>query len=366
MIVQRRLPDYRVPFFEHLREVLYAEGIELRLLYSDPPSSELKKRDAAEILWGEKIPIRYFFGTFCCWQPYFSQVQGADLVIVSQENKLLCNLWPLFGSRPYRMAFWGHGVNMQASRWSGLMEMFKRTTTTRVDWWFAYTGLSKNIVARQGFPAEKITNIENSIDTSALQAHCDSVAMSEIEELRAALNLGDGPIGLFIGSLYPEKRLDFLLDAGAQLAQRSPDFRLVVIGDGPQRDMVDAATSRYGWLRYVGRQQERDKARFLRAATVIMNPGLVGLGILDALVARVPMVTTDCGLHSPEIDYLRHGENGFMTADSLHDYVQTVAKVLDDVAQTNHLGEDRGRFAFHYTIENMAAQFRAGILKALN
>jgi len=366
VIVQRRLPDYRVPLFQHLREALYADGIELRLLYGDPTPSELTKRDDAHISWGEKITTRYFFGRFICWQPYFSQVQGADLVIVSQENKLLCNLLPLFGSRPYRLAFWGHGVNMQASRWSGLMERFKRITTTRVDWWFAYTGLSKEIVVRQGFPAEKITNVENSIDTSALQAHCDSIGMSEITELRAALNLGDGPIGLFIGSLYPEKRLDFLLDAGAQLVQRSPDFRLVVVGDGPLRGMLDAAVSRYSWLRYVGRQEGRDKARFLKIATVIMNPGLVGLGILDALVACVPMVTTDCGLHSPEIDYLRHGENGFMTANSLHDFVQTVARVLDDAALTNHLRANQAKFAYHYTIENTAAQFRAGILKALN
>lgn len=366
VIVQRRLTDYRVPLFERLRKDLHEDGIELRLLYGDPAPSELTKQDGADISWGEKLTTRYYFDKFLCWQPYFSQVRGADMVIVSQENKLLCNLWPLFCPRPYRLAFWGHGVNMQASRWAGLQEMFKRCTTTRVDWWFAYTGLSEAIITRQGFPAEKITNIENSVDTSALQAHLDAVVMSEIEDLRAELNLGNGPIGLFIGSLYTEKRLDFLLDAGAKLTQRLPDFRLIVIGDGPLRSMLDAAASEHPWLRYVGRQEGRDKARFLKVASVIMNPGLVGLGILDALVAGVPMVTTDCGLHSPEIDYLRHGENGFMTANSLHDYVQAVERVLSDAALTNHLREGRAKSAYHYTIENMAAQFRAGILKALN
>ena len=364
-IIQRRLTDYRVPLFERLREELRGEGVELRLLYGDPAPGEASKRDEADVPWGEKLPTRYFFGRKVCWQPYLSKVRDADLVIVTQENKLLCNLLPLFGPRPYRLAFWGHGMNMQASRGSGLLEWFKRLTTRRVDWWFAYTGLSKTIVASQGFPEEKITDLENSIDTSALQAHCDAVEASELEELRAGLNLGNGPVGLFIGSLYPEKRLDFLLEAGAHLARQLPDFRLVVIGDGPLRAMLEAAAGRHDWLRYVGRQDGRDKARFLKAASVVMNPGLVGLGILDALVAGVPLVTTDCGLHSPEIAYLRQGENGFMTADSLQDYTRAVERVLCDAALASHMREEMARPAYRYTIENMAAQFRVGILKAL-
>jgi glycosyltransferase involved in cell wall biosynthesis len=366
VIVQRRLTDYRVPFFERLQEDLQKDGIVLRLLYGDPAASELSKQDSADIPWGEKLPTRYFLGKSICWQPYLSKVRDADLVILSQENKLLCNLWPLFGPRPYRLAFWGHGANMQASLRNLLQERFKRLTTTRVDWWFAYTGLSKEIVARQGFPSEKISNVENSIDTSALQADCAAVGRPDLEQLRSALNLGDGPIGLFIGSLYPEKRLDFLLDAGVQLAQRFPDFRLIVVGDGPLRRVVDQAASEHPWLRYVGRQIGQDKARFLKIASVIMNPGLVGLGILDALVAGVPIVTTDCGLHSPEIAYLCQGKNGFMTADSLKDYVETVERVLSDPALVSQLREYRANNPYRYTIENMAAQFRAGILKALN
>lgn len=365
VIVQRRLTDYRVPLFERLREYLHAADVELRLLYGDASKSELSKQDGADIAWGEKLPTRYLLGKMICWQPYFSQVRGADLVIVSQENKLVCNLWPLFGRRSYRFAFWGHGVNMQASRWARSQEWFKRCTTTRVDWWFAYTRLSEAIIVRQGFPARRITNVENSIDTTALQAQCDAVTGAELDALRAEMELGEGPVGLFIGSLYPEKRLDFLLDAGAQLAQRVPDFRMVVIGDGPLRGMLDAAVSQHAWLRYAGRQEGRDKARFLKLASVIMNPGLVGLGILDALVARVPMVTTDCGLHSPEIAYLRHGENGFMTADSLHDYVQTVERVLQDTELQQVLREHWAKSSNPYTTENTAARFCDGILKAL-
>lgn len=160
--------------------------------------------------------------------------------------------------------------------------------------------------------------------TFKIQAQCDSIKMSELDALRAELGLGNGPVGLYVGSLYREKRLDFLLEAGALLAQRLPDFRLIIIGDGSLRDMIEEAANNHVWLHYVGRRINRDKARFLKLADVILNPGLVGLGILDAFVAGIPIITTDCGIHSPEIDYLRQGENGFMTANSIKAYVAQV------------------------------------------
>ena len=39
-IVQRRLPHYRVPLFEQLRERLQADGIRLRLLHGEPTEAE--------------------------------------------------------------------------------------------------------------------------------------------------------------------------------------------------------------------------------------------------------------------------------------------------------------------------------------
>jgi glycosyltransferase involved in cell wall biosynthesis len=367
VIIQRRMTDYRIPLFERLREDLQQDGIQLRVLYGDAAPGEQSKQDGAELAWGEKLPTRYFFGMSICWQPYSSWVRGAELVIVTQENKLISNLWPLFGPRSCRLAFWGHGENMQATGWrSTLRERFKRLTAKRVDWWFAYTGLSKTTIVSQRFPPERITVLENSIDTSVLQAQFTAVEVAELEALKVELKLGDGPVGLFIGSLYPEKRLPFLLEAGSLLAEKLPGFRLIVIGDGQKRPLLEAASTKHGWLRYVGRQANKDKARFLKLANVVLNPGLVGLGILDAFVAGVPLVTTDCGLHSPEIDYLHNHVNGFMTANNLEDYVKTVERVLTDTELANRLRENCTQDAKHYTIENMSANFRAGILQALN
>ena len=367
VIIQRRLCDYRELLFEQLKILLSQDGIELRLLYGDPTVQEQTKRDTIDVAWGEKLVTRYLWGNRICWQPFFKNVRGADLVIATQENKLICNLWPLFGWRKYKFAFWGHGKNMQVlpTLRGKLKESMKFLTTNRVDWWFVYTGISQQLVSGLGFSKEKITNLENSVDTLGLKNLCESVTSAEIEAIKRDLNLGSGPVGLYVGSLYKDKRLEFLLNAGQLISQKIPDFRLIVIGAGPQRALIKNAQIEYPWLRYVGRQTERNKAQYLKMASVLLNPGMVGLGILDAFAAGIPIVTTDCGLHSPEIDYLRHGENGFMTLNTLEDYVQTVERILTDSALAAHLQAGCLEAANHYTVENMAENFRAGILKAL-
>lgn len=367
VIIQRRLCDYRAPLFERLKVLLSQNGIELRLLYGNATAQEQTKRDTVDIAWGEKLATRYLWGNRICWQPYSSKVHDADLVIVTQENKLVSNLWPLFGWRKYKLAFWGHGKNMQVlPTFKGRSkEQMKFLTTNRVDWWFLYTNVNLKHVVELGFSAEKMTNLENSIDTTTLKAQCEAVTSAEIAAIRSALDLGNGPVGLYVGSLYKDKRLDFLLSAGQLLSQKIPDFRLIVLGDGPQSALINSALAERPWLRFVGRQVGQQKARYLKTASVLLNPGLLGLSILDGFAAGVPIVTTDCGLHSPEIDYLQQGVNGFMTANTLDDYVQTVERILTDNALAAHLQKGCLEAAKHYTIENMAENFRAGILKAL-
>ena len=71
----------------------------------------------------------------------------------------------------------------------------------------------------------------------------------------------------------------------------------------------------------LGVRKGQAKADVLALAKVMINPGVVGLNILDSFVAGVPMITTNCKGHGPEIAYLTNGENGLMTTTSLDDYV---------------------------------------------
>ena len=100
-------------------------------------------------------------------------------------------------------------------------------------------------------------------------------------------------------------------------------------------------------------------------ADVMLNPGLVGLGVLDSFVSGKPMFTTDCGLHSPEISYLISGVNGVMTPNNVLLYADEIISVLNDPTMLSTLQSNARATASRYTIENMADRICTGILNCI-
>lgn len=370
LLVERRLTHYRMPLFDCLREELDKAGVALRFVHGQPTSDELKKGDEGSLSWAERVTNRYWRvgGKDLCWQPLPDDTRTVDLVILNQENSLLSNYPFLFrqGRGGPRVAFFGHGANLQSSRPNGLRERFKRWTTNRVDWWFAYTQMSADLVMKTGFLEDRITVLNNAVDTSDLRRHLESVTPEETHGLRKSLGFGTGPVGVFVGSLYAEKRLDFLFAAAEAIRREVPDFHLLIVGEGPEREKVQGWCAAHPWVRWVGTRFGREKAAYVSMAQVMLNPGLVGLGILDSFVAGVPMVTTDCGIHSPEIAYLDNGRNGIMTANDLDDYATAVVALLRDVDALCTLSAGCEASGQEYTVENMVAHFADGIVRCLN
>lgn len=364
VIIQRRLTHYRTPLFELLKNKLDEHNISLRLLVGKPTKQESLKRDDGIISWAEEIPTHYF-GSLC-WQPYGHYTSDVDLVITAQENKLIYNHFLLIQKRKFRIAFWGHGANLQSTSPNGLKERYKRWSSRRVDWWFAYTSTSQNLVSATGFPDCKITNLENAIDTASLHSDIQNVTENELDNIRSQLGWSNGEIGIFIGSLYSDKRIDFLLAAAEKLSSLNPDFKLIILGAGPLSTLVRDFCQDRSWCAWVGAQTGSEKAKYLALSDVLLNPGLVGLGILDSFVAQVPMVTTDCGLHSPEIAYLIQDQNGLMTSNTIEAYVEGVQKVIHDTAYRSMLIKGCAESAKRYTVDNMATNFLNGILSVLS
>ncbi len=365
VIVQRRLTHYRLPLFESLRAQLAARDIELRLLVGQATAAEASKRDGGSLPWAVSLPTYYFAGGRLCWQAFGRQLEGADLLVVTQENKLINNHLLALGPRRFRLAFWGHGANLQSDKPGGLREGFKRWTSNRVDWWFAYTQISADLVAAAGFARERITVLNNAVDTSALKRHRDELGVDERARLRAELGFAEGRVGAFIGSLYADKRIDVLLAAADLIRSQLGDFHLLIIGDGPLAPQVQAWCASRPWARWVGARTGREKVAYLSTATVMLNPGLVGLGILDSFALGLPMLTTRSARHSPEIAYLRDGENGLMSDDGAPAYAQATVALLRDTAALSRVSAACLASGEEYTLDHMTGRFCAGIDAAL-
>jgi glycosyltransferase involved in cell wall biosynthesis len=364
-IVQRRLTHYRVPFFEALRQDLKERGIQLRVLYGTANSVEAMKNDAGQLDWAEFVPTRYLLGDRICWQDVGSLTRDSDLVIITQENKLLSNHWRLVMPRQFHLAFWGHGANLQSRNPKSMRERFKRWTTNRADWWFAYTDMTADLVAATGFQRSRITVVNNAVDTTQMQRWVQEIGDEEKQTLRRGLGIGEAPVGVFVGSLYAGKRLDFLLAAAEAVRREMPDFHLLIIGEGPERERVQSWCQFHSWAHWVGARFSREKVAHVSLAQVMLNPGAVGLGIFDSFICAVPMLTTDCRTHGPEIVYLRDGKNGIMTVNEVGAYSAAVVALLRNEKKRSCLRAGCRLSAEQYTLENMVQRFAEGITSCL-
>lgn len=363
VVLQYRLLHYRVQLFDLMRASLGARNIDLVLVHGQPTASEAKKKDVGFLQWADVSVNRYvrILGRDILWQPFPKHHHDADLVVMMQENRLISNYPWLFwrGGTNAKVAYWGHGRNFQTDAPRGLRENWKKFLVGRVDWWFAYTQMTRDILHADGYPDERITVLDNAIDNEAFQADLAAVTEAEMSMLRQAV--GAGPLGLFCGSLYPDKRIDFMIAAADRIREAIPDFSLVVIGDGPSAAEVKAAANTRPWLHPVGVKKGREKAAWFKLASVVFNPGAVGLHVLDAFSAGVPMATTKDAKHGPEISYLSNGVNGVISPGNIIDYSNSVIDLLSDVTFHGRVRAAGFEASKTYTLDNMVKNFVNGV-----
>ena len=149
---------------------------------------------------------------------------------------------------------------------------------------------------------------------------------------RAALNLPDGvPVLLFVGNLVPVKAIDVLLRACANPPLRDTAFRLVLVGQGPQRSALEALARELGvagkvW--FAGPLPQAELPRWYRAADVFVLPshseGVPNV-LLEASACGTPWVASRVG-GIPEIAHL--GVSRMVTPDSPTELAAAIGEVL--------------------------------------
>ena len=372
-ILQHRLLHYRVDLFQRLKNELKGDNVELELFHGKPSLKELTKRDIGQLSWSHYVNNSYvnIAGVDILWQK-LPHIKDYDLIILIQENRIISNYFIILQAKLFyrktKLAFWGHGKNMQSVNPRGLKEYWKRKWLSAVDWWFAYTEGTKSYLINSGFPVDNITTLNNSIDTSRFKELVQHVDYNRIHALKKDLNLtDDSEVCVFCGSIYLEKKIELLLDACEIIYGRNPNFILIVIGDGPDRIILDRYINSSPWLRTVGIKTGQDKADIFSISKLMLNPGLVGLHILDSFCSGVPMITTERALHSPEFDYLLPDENGVVVRgpDCPKSYADAVTNCLCNENLLSKLRSGCYASSTKYSLDMMVTNFKNGIKDAL-
>ncbi|MFF4039582.1 glycosyltransferase [Streptomyces sp. NPDC001816] len=382
LVVQPYVPAYRTAFFEQVERVLASAGVALEVAHGSPTGEQEARRDAAVCRCATRVPTKRWStpgGRQLNWHTLARQAARADAVVLEQALHNL-EAYPLLvrksvshlRRRVRPIGFWGHGRTFTKPQ-SRLEAWAKDVLTRRGSWFFSYTDGGAAHVASAGFPRERITVVHNSIDTAALSNTCErarrfgTTEYAEATLLRQRHNLVVGRTALFLGGLDAPKRIPFLLDTARRIAQVLPDFRLLVAGDGPERNLVETAASCPGSaVIAVGRAVGRNAALLGAVSDIMLMPGRVGLCAVDSFALRTPIVTTAWPWHAPEFEYLTDGGNAVVAFDDPGAYAAAAVALLRDHDRLAALTDACSGDASVYTIENMAARFGDGLLRMLS
>jgi glycosyltransferase involved in cell wall biosynthesis len=159
-------------------------------------------------------------------------------------------------------------------------------------------------VRERGVDSDRVSVVRNGRDVEAYD-------VPEPEGLRAELGLGDGPVVGTVGRLVERKGHHDLLDAWPAVLEEHPGSELVLVGDGPERDALEAHASRLGIEASVHLLGRRDDVPELLALFDLFAfpshyEGLPG-ALLEAMCAGLPIVTTPVDGCA---ELVRDGEHG--------------------------------------------------------
>jgi glycosyltransferase involved in cell wall biosynthesis len=368
LIIQSEMKHYRLPFFTKLHAALRDDGIDLTVVYSNSNALHALRKDRADLdpSVGYQVEGRWFFGRLL-YQPIWREVAAADLVIVGPELKYLINPLLVVASKIglKNVAYWGLGPNRHPDR-SATAEWLKKHFYTDVDWWFAYTESVADYLRSRGMEKRRITVVQNASDTTELRDYMRAIADEDVAAATLSLTgNGDSMIALYSGLLGPIKSIPLLLEAARLVKRRCPGFHLLIIGDGPDKAWLLNAIRHDPWVHFLGFHNHRDSAVYYRMADVSVIAGTVGLAVVDAFAAGVPLIVTDLSTHPPEISYIVNGHNGLVVPHNADSLAESILAVLSDPALRQTLRNGARDSGTQYTMEAMVSKFRQGIRECL-
>ncbi len=171
----------------------------------------------------------------------------------------------------------------------------------------------------------------------------------------------DGPKTLITAArMVVQKRLDLLLEAFALIAERHPDWRLVIYGDGPDRPELERQAAATGLGDRIAMPGWTDKlsARMTESDLFVLSSAYEGFGnvIAEALAVGLPVVSFDCP--SGPSDIIRHGVDGLLVPPL---DAQALAQALDglmaDDALRQRMGERGPEVLTRFTMEDTLARW---------
>jgi len=160
---------------------------------------------------------------------------------------------------------------------------------------------------------------------------------------------------IYVGRLGPEKNLQFLLRSFAGVVQAYDHARLLLIGDGPERETLQELVTHINicdCVKFTGMMPYEKIPAYLQMADAFVTASVSEvhpLTVVEAMAAGLPVL----GIRSPGIgDTIRDGESGYLVAqEDMASFTAKMVRLVREDDYRRQMGETARLAAAEYDIE---------------
>lgn len=260
------------------------------------------------------------------WQPkVVSQLfKDYDKYILLGETRavstwVFCLLAQLL-KRKKKVYFWTHGWYGKESRLESFIKKIEFNLPNGGI--FTYGNYARDLMIKEGFKADKLFPIHNSLAYDQQIEVRESLTSSTVYHEHFG---NDNHNLFFVGRLTPVKQLDLILDAMAICNKRDQKYNLTFIGGGTESNNLQDKANNLGlteqvWF-YGPCYDEKELSSLIYNADLCVAPGNIGLTAMHSMVFGTPCIThNDFSYQMPEFEAIKDGVTGcFFKRNDIND-----------------------------------------------
>jgi glycosyltransferase involved in cell wall biosynthesis len=204
-------------------------------------------------------------------------------------------------------------------------------------------GLKDHLSRKWNIKEDKLTVLPCAADVEAFGLNLNS------NQIRQGLGLTTEPVLIWVGGFYPWHDLELLLESFILVLQRHPNAKLVLVGDGPTRQLVAQKVQQNGLRESVimtGAIAHADVPEMLSIADIAVVPsapvsasrGGTGtpLKLFEYMAAGKPIVATAL---NEAAEVIQDGRNGLLVqAGDVNRFAEIILALLDNPEERVRLG----------------------------
>ena len=185
--------------------------------------------------------------------------------------------------------------------------------------------------------------ILNGVDTKRFSPLC--IDGSQIKE---NLHLISNQVVLYVGRLDPTKFVDTIIIGFPIILKRFPSVKLLIVGDGPQKEDLINLTRKLGIsesVLFCGSQPNNILPMYYSVSDVVVCP-YSGLVLFEAMASGKPIVAYNVEWHS---EVIMHMENGILVENlNIDKLANAITLLLTNSTLSHQLGKNAYEYATKY------------------